>query len=80
LIKLKSRMTRYMSGCRFNQRAEQILTILLYISTAMTCILLLFSAPHSFIRPYIFTITLLGIISLIVSAIYEKKKSKARNA
>jgi hypothetical protein len=69
-----------MSGCRVNQRAEQILTILLYISTAMTCVLLLFSAPYGFIRPYILFITLLGIISLIVSAIHEKKKSRARNA
>jgi len=68
-----------MSGCRVNQRAEQILTILLYISTAMTCVLLLFSAPYGFIRPYILLVTLLGIISLIVSVIYEKKNSRARN-
>jgi uncharacterized membrane protein YccC len=73
-------MTKCISGCRVKQRAEQILITILYISTAMTCILLLFSAPYGFIRPYIFTITLLGIISLIISAIYEKKKVKARNA
>ena len=68
-----------MSGCRVNQRAEQILTILLYISTTMTCVLLLFSEPYGFIRPYIFTITLLEIVSIIVIEIHEKKKSKARN-
>jgi uncharacterized membrane protein YccC len=73
-------MTRCISGCRTKKKAEQILITLLYISTAMTCVLLLFSAPYVFIRPYIFTITLLGIISLIVSTTYEKKKSKARNA
>jgi len=68
-----------MSGYRTNQRAEQILTILLYISTAMTCVLLLFSAPYSFIRPFVLITTLLGVISLTVSVIYEKKKSRARN-
>ena len=68
-----------MSGYRANQRFEQILTILLYISTAMTCVLLLFSAPYSFIRPYLLLTTLLGVISLIISAIYEKKKSRTRN-
>jgi hypothetical protein len=73
-------MTKYISGYKIKRRVEQTLTSILYLSTAMTCALLLFSIPHSLIKPYIQLTILLGIISLIVSAIYEKKKSKARNA
>lgn len=52
-------MTKYISGYKIKRRVELALTVLLYISTAMTCALLLFSIPHSFIRPYILIVALL---------------------